>query len=140
MSLLSHRAIDDRVESTFSARSPAEARAWFVRLTSCCSEPELKVLTLQASVVRGAAKSPTAVRANATAVIAANRRGSWGRRPRNSGKPGSDRGRAGTTIMASEVSCVTGWGVRWGDRRRRGGAGPGCDGPGRTAHRYQRPH
>jgi hypothetical protein len=41
MSLLRHRAIEVNAESTFSALSPADARDWFVRLTSCFSDEEL---------------------------------------------------------------------------------------------------
>src|SRR3954454_7067870 len=92
MSLLRQRAMAVSLESTLRERSPFAARAWFVRLTSCDSEPELKLLTSQASVARGVASTPIEVNRKATAIITAARRGSatgraaWG---------GRDNGAAG---------------------------------------------
>ena len=66
MSLLRDRAIEARVESTCRARRPAEARAWFVRLTSCRSDVELNVFGDQASVVEGSDSTPIEVAAKAS--------------------------------------------------------------------------
>src|SRR5881392_3045369 len=76
MSLLRQRAMAVSLESTLSERSPFAARAWFVRLTSCDSEAELKLLTSQASVARGVASRPIEVSRKAIAIITAARRGS----------------------------------------------------------------
>src|SRR4051794_21793756 len=88
MSLLRQRAIDDRAESTFRARSPAEARAWFVRETSWRSAVELKLFVSQASVVRGSASTPIEVSPKATATSTDSRRGS---RDRGAGGSGMER-------------------------------------------------
>src|SRR5262245_26944853 len=73
MSLLRQRAIEVSVESTFSARSPAEARDWFVRLTSFFSDDEPYEPASQASAVRGTARTPTDVTAKANASPIARR-------------------------------------------------------------------
>src|SRR6476469_2375322 len=100
MSLLRERAIDVSVESTLRERRPAEARAWFVRLTSCDSDAELNALMSQARVVRGAASRPTEVRPNARAVIRRTRRRPAGRAVRRS----ATRGRAvGARVIGGAV-------------------------------------
>src|SRR5690242_400003 len=76
MSLLRQRASEARVESTLRARSPADARAWFVSVRSCRSDVELKLLLLHASASRGATSIPSDVTANANATITTRRRGS----------------------------------------------------------------
>src|SRR5215213_3396197 len=86
MSLLRQRAIEVSLESTFSARRPAAARAWFVRLTSFDSEAELNEFAAQPSAVGGTARTPTEVRTNATNVRTAKRRGSANRRARSRGE------------------------------------------------------
>src|SRR5689334_11405676 len=106
MSLLRQRAIAVSFESTLSALSPAAARAWFVRLTSWASEPELKALTSQASVVRGVPSRPIAVRANATRTRSANRRAA-ARGPR-----GSRRGLR--MALGAIIDDGLSWGAGWG--------------------------
>src|SRR5436190_17534752 len=102
MSLLRQRAIETSVESTLSAFSPAEARAWFVSVTSCDSDDELKLLMSQASADRGVARIPTEVRTNATAVTMTSRRESPTKLARKDGREG--RGTLGT-IIGGLVSC-----------------------------------
>src|SRR5689334_9300180 len=98
MSLLRQRAIEVSVESTLRERRPADARAWFVRLTSCDSEAELKLLASHASVVAGTARMPTDVAANATTSIAAKRRGA-----RSAVR--DSRSEVGTESIDGLVSC-----------------------------------
>src|SRR5919198_5469339 len=74
MSLLRQRAIDVRVESTRSERSPALARAWLVRVTSSRSDAELNELLLQPRTTPGVASSPSDVTTNASAVNVGRRR------------------------------------------------------------------
>src|SRR6266850_4721478 len=112
MSLLRQRAIEASLESTFRALRPAAARAWFVRLTSWASEPELNALTSHAKVARGAASNPTEVRAKASIVMTARRRGlavgAIRKRVRALGRA------AGAKFIDSVGPVrVTGWGVRW---------------------------
>src|SRR6188474_407179 len=73
MSLLRQRAIDVSVESTLSARSPAEARDLLVRLTSCFSDDELYEPASHARTGRGTASRPIEVIAKAIASRIARR-------------------------------------------------------------------
>src|SRR6185369_5761900 len=135
MSLLRQRAIAVSFESTLRGLRPAAARAWFVRRTRVASEVELKLLTLQASVVRGAASNPADDRRNAIAVIAANRRGSARKEAR---RPRVGRRAADWTVIGSEVSCGHRLGIRCAfDPRPAEWCKPPCEGPGRTGHGYQ---
>src|SRR5215212_3707964 len=134
MSLLRQRAMAVSFESTFRALNPADARAWFVRLTSLDSEAELKLLTSQANVVLGAANSPTAVRAKATAVTMANRRGSDSKVRSSSG---ARRAGSAWAVIGGQVSCgrQVGSPVSF-DRRPLGWCDPRRDGPGGNGHGY----
>src|SRR4051794_37021069 len=105
MSLLRQRASEASVESTRSDRSPAEARAWLVNVSSWRSDVALNVLELQAKTPRGATSSPTVVTAKATAVIAAQRRGS--RRVVNEGLGRRARG------AEANISAGRSWGAGW---------------------------
>src|SRR5690349_13733172 len=126
MSLLRQRATDRRVESTLSARSPALARARFVRVTSCDSEVELKPLTSQARVAAGAARVMTVVAAKTSATARGNRRWPW---------------------AWENVGTDMRWAYSADDRRGSGHCGhgrfgvagcPRCDGPGTGVRRYRR--
>src|SRR6476660_9791108 len=110
MSLLRDRAIAVNVESTRRDRRPADARAWFVRLTSCRSDDELNVLADQASVAEGSDSTPIEVAAKARTTSIARRRGS--RRTSSIGR-GAGVERAGTASIDWVVSCA----------RRSGNAG-----------------
>src|SRR3954447_14199896 len=127
MSLLPQRAIDVRVASIFSERRPADARAWFVRLTSCRSDVELKLFALQPRVVDGAARTPTEVRPNANASIARNRRG---RRVSAGAASGGLVAVSGVTNIDGLVPCGRPEGSPvLSDRMRASEAGPRRDGP-----------
>src|SRR5690349_20627290 len=106
MSLLRHRAMDVIAESTLSALSPGAARAWFVSLTSCDSEPELNAFTSQPSVVRGDARSPIEVSVNAARIRSSSRRGA--------GATVEDAVRAGRTAVASSIDGWSLVGAGWG--------------------------
>src|SRR5438876_12092754 len=102
MSLLRHRAIAVSLESTFRARRLADARAWFVRLTSLASDVELNEFTSHARVVRGDARSPTDVIRNAIIVITTSRRGSVAKARR---RPAAGDWALDATIIGGLVPC-----------------------------------
>src|SRR5436190_12335696 len=126
MSLLRQRASDASVESTLSARRPAEARAWFVSVRSWCSDVELKVVGLQASAARGTDSSPRDDIPNAMAISRTRRRGS---RARLAVGAGRREARAGATIIEGRSRAGPAGGRVWIDRRRAAPTNPRREGP-----------
>src|SRR5690242_3442255 len=125
MSLLRQRAMAVSFESTLRERSPRAARAWFVRLMSFASDAELRAFASQASVARGAARSPAADSRNATAVSAAMRREA--RAPRAAARFGSASagGLTGGCDNAGDLSWAPAGEPVSGDRRPAGWCPPG---------------
>ena len=95
MSFDRQRAIEVSAESTLSARRPALARAWLVRVINSCSSAALNELALQASTWPGFASRPTLVNANEIETIIDQRRSRAAIRLRRSEPDGAMRSRAG---------------------------------------------